>query len=253
MFDPGLNIGDVLKNQDIVELFKCGNMGGMRRSRETNTLVLISDYTKGIYHDKWIGGVLHYTGMGKNGDQDIGWAQNATLAESDHNDVDVHLFEVLDAGEYVYCGRIELVEKPYTETQPGEDGIDRKVWMFPIRPVPDNDVTKPTMFVFTDMEDYKKRGKNVDAEYAKVLAERKKKKENKPASATEAPVIKKPEPKPPVVIPQEILGKAVRHKSFGTGIIAEIRAGTITIEFDDAGTKKLGYEVCVKNKLLEFI
>lgn len=51
-------------------------------------------------------------------------------------------------GEYIYCGRIELVDKPYTEEQPGEDGVPRKVWMFPIRPVPDNDVKKPTMFVF---------------------------------------------------------------------------------------------------------
>lgn len=53
-----------------------------------------------IHHDKWIGGILHYTGMGKSGDQDIHWAQNATLAESDYNGVDVHLFEVIDAGEY---------------------------------------------------------------------------------------------------------------------------------------------------------
>ena len=118
-FDPGLKIGQIIKNADIVEIFKCGNMGGMRRSRTTNTLVIVSDYTKGIYHDKWIGGVLHYTGMGKSGDQDINWAQNATLAECGRNGVDVHLFEVIDAGEYIYCGRIELVSKPYTETQPG--------------------------------------------------------------------------------------------------------------------------------------
>lgn len=57
-FDPGLKIGQILKNADIVDAFKCGNMGGMRRSKATNTLVIVSDYTKGIYHDKWIGGVL---------------------------------------------------------------------------------------------------------------------------------------------------------------------------------------------------
>ena len=161
MFDPGLRIGQIIKNNDIVRIFKCGNMGGMRRSRATGTLVIVSDYTKGIYHDKWIGGVLHYTGMGKSGDQDINWAQNATLAACGTNDIDIHLFEVLDAGEYIYCGRIELVGEPYTDIQPGEDGMDRKVWMFPIRPVPDNDVKKPTMFVFKDMDDYKTRGKNV--------------------------------------------------------------------------------------------
>ena len=173
MFNPGLNIGDVVKNSDIVEIFKCGNMGGMRRSSTTNTLVIVSDYTKGIYHDKWIGGVLHYTGMGKSGDQDINWAQNATLAGCMHNGVDVHLFEVIDEGEYVYCGRIELVNKPYTDTQPGEDGINRKVWVFPVRPIPDNDVMKPSMFVFKDMEDYKMHGKNVDAIYAKIIADKK--------------------------------------------------------------------------------
>ena len=54
-------------------------MGGMRRSKTTNTLVIVSDYTKGIYHDKWIGGALHYTGMGKNGDQDINWARMLRL------------------------------------------------------------------------------------------------------------------------------------------------------------------------------
>lgn len=31
--------------------------------------------------------------------------------------------------------------------------------MFPIRPVPDNDVKKPTMFVFKDMEDLANGGK----------------------------------------------------------------------------------------------
>lgn len=250
-FDPRLNIGQILKNSDIVETFKCGNMGGMRRSRTTNTLIIVSDYTKGIYHDKWIGGVLHYTGMGKTGDQDINWAQNATLAGCGHNGVDVHLFEVIDAGEYIYCGRIELIDKPYTEIQPDEDGNDRKVWMFPIRPVPDNDVKKPQMFVFKDMNDYKTRGKNVDAEYAKLIADKKKNKGR--VSVTVQPVISKPEPTPPVVIPADIVGKAVKHKSFGTGVITAIEGTTIVVEFDNVGLKKMGYEFCMNNKLLEFI
>lgn len=249
-FNPGLSIGQILKNADIVEKFKCGNMGGMRRSKTTDTLVIVSDYTKGIYHDKWIGGVLHYTGMGKNGDQDINWAQNATLAGCGHNGVDVHLFEVIDAGEYIYCGRIELVDKPYTETQPGEDGNPRKVWMFPIRPVPDNDVKKPPMFVFKDMEDFKNRGKDVDAEYMKVLAAKKK---GGSKTTYVPPVISKPQPKPPVVIPADIVGKKVGHKSFGTGVITGIDGGTIIVNFDKVGEKKMGYEVCMKNKLLEFI
>ena len=251
MFNPGLKIGQVLKNKDIVDIFKCGNMGGMRRSKTTNTLVIVSDYTKGIYHDKWIGGVLHYTGMGKNGDQDIHWAQNATLAGCGHNGIDIHLFEVIDPGEYIYCGRIDLVKKPYTEIQPGEDGNNRKVWMFPIRPVPENNVRKPPMFVFSDMDDYKNRGKDVDVKYSQMLAERKK--SGAKSSVPIPVVIPKPQPKPKAIVPADILGRQVKHKSFGIGVITDISAGNIIVDFDTDGTKKMGYEVCMKNRLLEFI
>lgn len=213
-------------------------------------LVIVSDYTKGIYHDKWIGGVLHYTGMGKNGDQNINWAQNATLAACGRNGVDVHLFEVMDAGEYIYCGRIELVDKPYTEEQPGEDGVPRKVWMFPIRPVPDNDVKKPAMFVFKDMEDFKNRGKDVDTQYMKMIAS-KKKGSSKPAYVP--PVIPKFEPKLPVVIPVDIVGKHVKHKAFGVGTITAIEGTSIAVEFDKVGLKRMGYEFCMEKKMLEFI
>lgn len=46
--------------------------------------------------------------------------------------------------------------------------------MFPVRPVPENDVIKPQMFVFDDMDDYRSRGNNVDAEYTKMVSVRKK-------------------------------------------------------------------------------
>lgn len=217
MFNSGLEIGQIIKNEDIVRIFKCGNMGGMRRSRTTNTLVIVSDYTKGLYHDKWIGGILHYTGMGKSGDQDIHWAQNATLAESDYNGVDVHLFEVIDAGEYIYCGRIELVSKPYTK----------------------------------DMDDYKNRGKNVDAEYTKMMVTAKKKEAKKPALVV--PIVPKPEPKPQIEIPADIVGRQVKHKAFGLGKITAIEGISIAVQFDKVGLKQMGYEFCMEKKLLEFI
>lgn len=254
MFDPNLRIGQILKNDDIVELFRCGNMGGMRRSKTTNTLVLISDYTKGIYHDKWIGGVLHYTGMGKTGDQYIGWAQNATLAASKTNGVDVHLFEVINTGEYIYCGRIELVDKPYLDTQPGEDGIGRKVWMFPIRPVPDNDVEKPAMFVFKDMDDYRIRGKNVDDEYGQIVEQRRKSRKKVSEKAANMPLAAHSAPlKPAIVVPPEMIGKMVKHKLYGIGRVTGISGTIILVDFNSVGEKKLGYEACMKNKLIEFI
>lgn len=45
--------------------------------------------------------------------------------------------------------------------------------MFPIRPVPDNDVKKLTLFVFKEMEDFKARGKDVDELYMKMIAAKK--------------------------------------------------------------------------------
>ncbi len=156
----------------------------------------------------------------------------------------------MDAGEYVYCGRIELVDKPYTETQPGEDGVPRKVWMFPIRPVPDNDVKKPAMFVFKDMEDFKARGKDVDEQYMKMIAAKKK----SGRKSTYVPqVIPKAEPKPPVVIPVDIIGKQVKHKAFGIGTITAIEGTSIAVDFDKVGLKKMGYEFCMEKKMLEFI
>lgn len=90
----GLKAGTVLTNSQIVSTFKCGNMGGMRRSKKTNTLVLISDSSKGFYRDEWEGGILLYTGMGKTGNQVLKGNQNKTLAESGSNSIGVHLFEV---------------------------------------------------------------------------------------------------------------------------------------------------------------
>ena len=55
------------------------------------------------------------------------------LAESDYSRVDVHLFEAIDAGEYIYCGRIELVSKPCTDVQSDEDDNDRIIDLQTVR------------------------------------------------------------------------------------------------------------------------
>ena len=143
------------------------------------------------------------------------------------------------------------MSKPYTDVQPGEDGNDRKVWMFPIRPVPDNDVKKPQMFMFKDMDDYKNRGKNVDVEYTKMMAAAKKKGTKKPVFV--APIDLKPEPKPQIEIPADIVGRQIRHKSFGTGKITAIDSLYIIVDFEKSGAKKLSYEFCIQNKMLEFV
>lgn len=108
--------------------------------------------------------------------------------------------------------------------------------MFPIRPVPDNDVKKPAMFVFTDMDDYKTRGKNVDAEYAKIMAS--KKKSGGKSLASVLPVIPKTEPKPVFIVPADVVGKKVKHSAFGVGTITAIEGTAIAVEFDKVGLKK---------------
>lgn len=131
-FKHGLKIGQKITNQELCDKFKCGNMGGMRRSKTTGTLVIISDYTKPLYADKWTDGILYYTGMGKKGDQVLEGNQNKTLYESNTNGVEVHLFEVEKPREYIYCGEVKLAKKPFMEEQLDDNGIMRKVWIFPI-------------------------------------------------------------------------------------------------------------------------
>lgn len=134
-----LQPGATIDNAKLMSLFDVGTMGGMRRSTARNHLVMVSDHTKSLYEDRWEGNVLHYTGMGKLGDQTL-TSQNRTLAELDRSGITVCLFEVFIAGRYIFHGPVDLAGPPYQEDQPGEDGRLRKVWMFPVKLVtPDYD------------------------------------------------------------------------------------------------------------------
>jgi len=125
-------LGAELNNEKLCELFGCSPQGGMRRATRTNTLVIISNHVESIYDDRWIEGVLHYTGMGQKGDQTITGTQNRTLAESGKNGVGVHLFEVHRPRVYTYAGEVSLAKPPYQEEQADADGNQRKVWVFPL-------------------------------------------------------------------------------------------------------------------------
>jgi 5-methylcytosine-specific restriction enzyme A len=131
-FEPGLKPGDKVTNDVLTDIFKCGPQGGMRRSHKTNSLVIVSDRTRGIYEDRWVGNTLHYTGMGLDGDQKLDATQNRTLNESTKNGVSVYLFEVLESGNYIFQGPVHLSGNPYQETQPDIKDRSRKVWIFPL-------------------------------------------------------------------------------------------------------------------------
>jgi 5-methylcytosine-specific restriction enzyme A len=132
-FDPQLTQGQIISNNELMAIFKCSPQGGMRRSHRTNTLVIVSDHTKGLYEDRWDGNTLHYTGMGLAGDQSISSTQNLTLAESDTNGIAVFLFDVFERGNYLFQGQVILAGKPYQEKQRDHKANERMVWMFPLK------------------------------------------------------------------------------------------------------------------------
>ena len=132
MFTPDIKSGVTLSNDQIMQIFKCGKQGGMRRSLATNSLVLITDKLKGTYKDRWEGDILHYTGMGLTGNQDLSNNQNRTLAESNTNGIALFLFEVFEKHKYYYHGRVSLASEPYQEEQSDINGNSRNVWIFPL-------------------------------------------------------------------------------------------------------------------------
>jgi len=121
---------------EIINSFKVSGQSGMMRSHKTNTLVLIANHEKAIYTDDWHGGIMHYTGMGRVGDQNLYSAQNRTLLESNENGITVHLFEIFNnklSNKYIYSGIIKLIGNPFKARQKDLNGDDRDVWLFPIR------------------------------------------------------------------------------------------------------------------------
>ena len=125
-------LGEELTNEELCAVFKCGPQGGMRKSNRTNTLILVSDQTqsqdRNPYQDKWIDGVLHYTGMGLKGDQKLNFMQNKTLAN-----IKAYLFEKLVSRKYTFRGEVVLAGKIYTETQEDNEGNKRNVLKFPLK------------------------------------------------------------------------------------------------------------------------
>lgn len=132
-----INVGSVYTNKEVAAYFKVSPQGGMRRSRKTNSLVLISKHSADIernpYEDKWeADGFFHYTGMGLKGDQDLNYMQNRTLNESGSNGVTVYLFESFKSNEYTYRGEVFLAAKPYTVVETDSENNERKVYKFPL-------------------------------------------------------------------------------------------------------------------------
>ena len=51
---------------------------------------------------------------------------------------------------------------------------------------------------------------------------------------------------------KDVVGSTVKHPTFGTGKVTEIKDGTINIDFEDYGSKSLALNAVVESNLLEF-
>lgn len=133
-----LIIGNIYSNNEIASTFKCSNMGGMRRSTSTNSLVLIAKHINPLYDDQWTEeGILNYTGTGTVGDQRISFGQNKTLATAKQKNVKVYLFESYKENEYYFCGEVELYGNIFTSRELDAEGNLRNVLKFPLRRIDD--------------------------------------------------------------------------------------------------------------------
>ncbi|WP_262967273.1 HNH endonuclease [Methylobacter psychrophilus] len=159
-FNPDIIQGSELTNKKICTLFGCSLFGGMNRSLKTNTLVLVTNRIKCLYQDRIDEDIIHYTGMGQKGNQDLNDAQNKTLNESITNGVGVHLFEVIEQGKYIYVGKVQLAGKAYEENQLDTEGNDRLVWMFPLQ------LSDSSRFVPVELD----KVKNLDADRARTAS-----------------------------------------------------------------------------------
>ena len=89
------------------------------------------------------------------------------------------------------------------------------------------------MFVFSDMDDYKQRGSNVDHEY---LLWRENQKKNKVA---------------PKKVKSGFVGQTLMHKTNGKGTIKSFDGTIITVRFNNGETKSFNYAICLEKQLIE--
>lgn len=121
-------------NIDISTAFGANVQRGMKKSNYYHSLVLLHTTSGRVeYDDFWDNGVLHYTGMGVDGNQEL-LRENKTLAKSNDYGIAVYLFESTDGSKnYKFMGQIQLCEEPYICSETDSTGKNRSVYKFPLK------------------------------------------------------------------------------------------------------------------------
>lgn len=128
--------GDVYSNAQIMEIFRVSNSGGIRFSTKTRSLVIFSFHQsvnqKDVpYQDSWEKDTLHYTGQGKEGDQEL-TRNNKKIVEANQDNITIHLFESFVSREYIYRGIVYLSNNPYKVSELDANHNYRLVYKFPL-------------------------------------------------------------------------------------------------------------------------
>lgn len=128
----GLKIGEVIDNKSIAEYFKVTNQGGIRKSLQTKSVVIIAKFTDCLYKHRKDNEILYFVGMGKKGNQAIS-RQNKALFDATKEGYKIHLFEMYEEGKYTYCGTQKICGDVTSEIQKDDEGKDREVLIFPLK------------------------------------------------------------------------------------------------------------------------
>ena len=132
MFIEDLKIDQILENKEIAEIFLCSNQGGIRKSKKTNTIVLLAKFNNCSYQHRKEGDILYFTGMGKKGNQEMK-RQNKSVLNAKEDGFTLHLLELYEDKKYVYKGEVELISNPAIERQLDDNNEERDVFMFPLK------------------------------------------------------------------------------------------------------------------------
>ena len=115
---------EIVSHNDLCIKTKCGCMGGIRYSKDTNSILLFMK-EDGSYSNFWEGDVLHYMGSG-NGDQELLRGRNRALTNSEKNNSSVYLFERIDEKRCRFIGQMKFAKKPTYKTVKNKFGEDER-------------------------------------------------------------------------------------------------------------------------------
>ncbi len=136
--DWTLQPGDRIRRKDLHQRYGGSSQSGIAPSNRSRNILIFTDRAAGEQHgylDRWDQGILHYSGEGQIGNQQLSRGNRAIL----HHAEDGRSLRVFQGvrGVVQYVGEFELDEPPYYWTDAPESGSSRsrKVIIFRLRPV----------------------------------------------------------------------------------------------------------------------